>query len=236
MAIATITQWLAAPVKNYAIGLALYNQHGDNPLLKTILQHGDSDYHLTRLTEALDQLNGILKDEAVDQKKVTASQVHIPALETIPVPPQRHALSDSEFSKSPEPIQQLYTQNSRLKTRADYLYLQVRSVPTPTARLELALAQLDDRSQINENWKEIKEYHVTGKIQENIKEEQQKQVSELTVTELIALNKNLPTYITKDKQKLIALPSGTTKYDKTFKRMQENTIKLKLVKERLANV
>ncbi|MBS7565093.1 hypothetical protein KHS38_11820 [Mucilaginibacter sp. Bleaf8] len=236
MAIATITQWLAAPVKNYTIGLALYNQHGDNPLLKTVLQHGDSEYHLNRLTEALEQLNHKLQPEPVEQPEARAAAVFIPALETIPVPPQRHALADSEFSRSPEPIKQLYTQNSRLKTRADFLYLQVRSAPTPAARLELALAQLDDRSQINENWKEIKEYHVTGKIKDDIKEEQEKQVSDLSVTELIALNKNLPTYITKDKKKLTALKSGTTKYDKTFMRLQENTIKLKLVKERLAHV
>jgi hypothetical protein len=235
MAIAPITQWLDSREKNYLVGRALYEQYGTNSLLKTLFKNGDSDYHLTRLIESLEELNRQL--HAIDQKQQPQHQRFvIPPLESIPVPATRMSLSDPAYQNAPEEIKDLYTANSRLNSRADLLYLQARSAPTAAERLELSLAQLDDRQQVNENWQTIKEYHATGVVQEQVKEAEEKNVSELTVSELMALDKNLPTYISKARKSLQALQAGTPKFIKTANRLQQYTIKLKLVKERLDNV
>jgi hypothetical protein len=236
MAIAQIQAWLRLADKNYQLGVALYNQYGLKPTLKIFFDNGTSDYHHIRLQEALEELSHL--DIAPQQVKeaAPAAPSTIPALEAISVPSKLFSLTDEQWKNTPDQIRDLYVTNHRLKSRADLLFMQAGSAPTPHERLHLALAQLNDREELNQNWKQIKEYHATGALQEQITQEQETPIAQLSVPELLRLDKNLPTYITKDTKRLQGLKANTTPYDKTYKRLQENTIKLKLVKERLANV
>jgi len=236
MAIAQITAWLRSADKNYPLGVALYNQYGNRTLLKTFFNNGTSDYHHIRLQEALEDLNNLDVTPQPVKEAASAAPLAIPALDTIPVPSKLYSLTDEQWSSTPNQIRNLYVINHRLKSRADMLFMQAGSAATATERLNLALAQLNDRDELNKNWKQVKDYHATGALQEQILQEQELPISQLSLPELLKLDKNLPTYISKDTRRLQSLKENTTPYDKTYKRLQENAIKLKLVKERLANV
>jgi hypothetical protein len=235
MAIAQIVAWLRSSDKNYQLGVSLYNEYGDKPLLKTLLNNGASDYHQQRLHEALEELGQRANIEPANQAYRLASSSSVPVLEMIPVPSKLFSLSDEEWNKIPDSIRDLYVANHRLKSRADLLFVQGRSAPTANERLKLALAQLDDRQQVNENWKLIKEFHTTGLEQKKIAQEQEVAVADMPLSEVLKLEKNIPTYITKATQRLQAMQAGTRAYDKTLTLLGAHKAKLKAVKERLAN-
>jgi hypothetical protein len=236
MAIAQLTAWLRSPDKNYQLGVALYDQYGSKPTLKIFFRNGSSDYHHIRLQEALEELALLDIAPQTATEAAGAAPITIPALDAIPVPAKLFSLTDEQWNSTPAQIRDLYVTNHRLKSRADLLFMQAGSAPTAEERLQLSLAQLNDRADLNKNWKQIKEYHATGALQEQITQEQETPIGELSLPELLKLEKNLPTYITKDRKRINGLKVNSTPYDKTYKRLQENTIKLKLVKERLANV
>lgn len=235
MAIAQIAAWLRSADKNYQLGVALFNQYGDKPLLKTLLNNGSSDYHQQRLFEALQEINDRPVNESLKSTNPIPVAFSVPALDTIPVPSRMFSLTDEEWSKVPESIKDLYVQNHRLNSRADLLYLQGRSAPSPGERLKLGLAQLDDRQQINENWKLIKDFHATGMEQKAIVEKQEASIADMHLGEVLKLEKNLPTYITKATGRLSKLQAGTKAYDKTLTLLNHHKARLKAVKERLAN-
>jgi hypothetical protein len=236
MAIAPIFTWLNSTDKNYQLGVALYNQYGNKSHLKTFFKNGNSDYHFNRLLDVLTDLNEDISIVVTATRSERPAGFIIPELEAISVPQTRYSLSDKEWNEAPETLKDLYTKTSRLKSRADLIYHQTRIAPTKDERLQLALAQLADRHQVNVIWKEIKEYHATGLLKEIITAEQEKPVNDLGLAELIKLSQNLPPYITKARQRLELLTPGTSKYEKKRQALREYEVKLKLVKERMANV
>jgi hypothetical protein len=232
MAIAQITAWLNDKHKHYPAGVALFEQYGTNSLQKVFFRNGNSPYHLSRLTESLGKINV----DAV-QPSITTPAVQvaiIPQLNSIKVSQVRYSLSDDEWNRLPDAVKDLYTENSQLKSRAELAFHQARIAGSDESRLALGIQILDDRDQINFNWKKIRDYQASGKVTEKIVAEKKRTVDELTMAEMLAKLKNLPTYISKAKKNLETMEEGS-KRNGVVQRIEEYQVTLDLIKKRLGD-
>jgi len=239
MAIATIDKWLADPQRKYDLGRQLYDLYGDNKLLKALLAsgHDGSHYHFTRLNDALKEVNLKVKPDVPNvQHPSIPTFKKIPKLEDIPLPSKRENLTDAEWLKLPDTIKDLYNRVYRLHPHSQLLFNQCRITENKSDRLQLDLMIIRERDEINKIWKLIKDYHENGVVKEKVEIKEKTKIDELSIGELIKLSKNLPTYLSKDREKLKTMPDGQQK-NKVLNRIMEREVQFDLVKKRLeANV
>jgi hypothetical protein len=234
MAIAAITAWLKDKVRHYETGALLYAEYGDSVLLKSFFAKGKSPYHIARLEAELEKLQSkviIGLTLPSPKERVVAPAPAVPA----PSRPERFSLSDKEWDAAPDYIKDLYAENNRLSSERQLNFHQARVAGSDEARLKLGLQILEASDKINQNWKEIKEFHATGKLKERLEKEQDRVVDDLTTQELMKEARNIPTYITKARKRLEQLPDGSKRND-VLARIQSYEVKLNAINKRLGNV
>lgn len=225
MAIAKITIWLKDPHRDYNYGILLYDQFGTSDLLKVLFKNGNSSYHEERLFNALEELNPTL------QELTNKSAFRLPTLEEMPVL-KKYGVPDDVWAKLPDPIKDLYANNSKLHRHSQMLFDMARRSETDQERASLGSQILNERSTLNSNWKAIKDYHDQGIVKEKLVEEKQVSVKELSVFELAKLYVNIPSYLSKDRKSIKTMPDGSKK-NKVLLRIQDNEVQLESVKKRL---
>ncbi|RYE26847.1 MAG: hypothetical protein EOP45_03090 [Sphingobacteriaceae bacterium] len=228
MAIAVISAWLSGKTRNYDQGVLLYRQYGDSVVIKALLAGGKSAYHQNRLAKALEELNAKISPE------VKPAPLVIPSITSMPLPVKRYAVSDEAWNKLPEPIKDLYGENTQLHSRSFLLFNQLPVCADDEQRRLKCVQILDDRDRINDNWKAIKDFNETGKIHEQLVEQETKSVDAMSIAELSTQANNLATYLSKDRKKLILMEAGPKK-NKVLHRIAEREVQLELIKKRLAD-
>jgi hypothetical protein len=226
MAIAKITTWLNDPRRDYNYGLLLYDQYGTSSLLKTLFKNGNSSYHQDRLFSALEELNPTL-EELTNQ-----SSFRIPTVQEMPVPAKKYGVSNDVWEKLPQEVQDLYALSSRLHRHSQLLFDQARIASSDEERGKLGRQILLERKQLNETWTTIKDYHAQGVLKEKIREQEETPVNELSIHELTKQLKNIPTYLSKDRKKVLPMPDGPKK-NKVLLRIQTYEAQIDLIKKRL---
>lgn len=228
MANLRISEWLKNPNREYDYGTLLYDQYGKSSLLKALFKNGNSPYHSDRLVESLEELNPLLQEEK-------SAPFKIPKLEEITVPVKRYSVTDEVWNALPESIKDLYTLNSKLHSHSQLLFNQVRISRSDDHRLALGLDILKERSQLNDNWKTIKDYHQKGFLKEEIKEKEEKTVQEMTIKDMVAKMINIPTYLCKHKKKLAKMIDGSKK-NSLMLLIQQQESQLELIKQRIEDM
>jgi len=228
MAVVHIQKWLTDRNRTYEHGLQLFLQYCDKPLVKALLTSGNSNYHFKRLQVELVEIN----DRPVIEQPKT---LNIPKLDDIPVPDKRHGLNDAEWASAPDAIKDLFTQNTRLHTHSQLLFNQSRITANEADREKLDLMIVDERNAIQDNWKTIKNFQETGREDEQISAQAADDIEKMTAPQLMALVKNYPTYLSKDRAKLSIMPDGPKK-NKVLHRIREREIKLDRANQRLAEM
>jgi len=224
MAIASITKWLEDPNKSYNHGKALYEQYGDNRLLKTIINSGSSAYHFGKLLAGLQEVNK--KSNLIPAPIVIGDYV-------APAPdPARHQV---DFATAPEKINQIRDEKAARYAQARKLHESIRFLDSADLRLQAALELLDHMDFVNDSWAIIDEWKETGKIHEIAKKQAEATVDELSLEDLIKESKNLPSYITKARKKLpgITKPAAQVKAAARLEQLinRFNAVKTRLAKE-----
>lgn len=228
MAIAKITNWLKDPDRVYDDGAYLFEQYGASSLLKSLFRNGTSLYHYNRLVEALEEIN-----EVAEPHTPPAKVEFIPVLPAV-APAAHYGVTQPEWDKLPEAVKDLYGSNMKLHGHSKLVFNQMRLSETNESRLEKALLILNERETIQENHKAIKDFHATGRIKETIVAENEKPIGQLSMAELSAMAKNIPTYLSKARKKLPNMPAGPKK-NKVLHKVSEWEIQLDLLNKRLAN-
>lgn len=226
MAIAKITIWLKDLRRDYNYGLLLYDQFGTSELLKVFFKHGNSNYHQDRLYNALEELNPTLEE------LTNKSEFKIPSLQEMPVPVKKYGVPDDQWDKLPDSIKDLYVMSSKLHRHSQLLFDQARIATSDEARAELGVQILNERSKLNSNWKDIKDYHEQGKLKDVLVEEKKASIQDLPIAKLIRLKANIPSSLCKDRKQVLTMPDGPKK-NKVLLRIQSNEAQLELVKKRL---
>lgn len=222
MAIASITSWLNDPDRSYQTGLLLYEQYGDNRVLISLFKSGSTSFHFSKLNAALQELN--TKANLEPRAIAISDQEHIPAA-------NENKFKD-RFENAPEKILEIRNEKNRRYAQARRLFESIRVLDSKDLRRDAALQLLDHMDYVNQAWMAIDEWRESGQIQEIQEKESESDVSQLSLVELLQEAKNLPTYISKDRQKLKAenLPS---KQAKISFRLNGRLHRLELVKRRL---
>lgn len=230
MAIAIIDTWLKDPLRSFEQGQLLYEQYGTSKLLKVLFSkgHEGSHYHFTRLNEALAELNKIYTSPQTSRP----AALSVPKLENVSVPSRSHGLSDADWAKASDQERDLRTLNSKLHTHSQLLFNQSRITTSEAERLPLDLMILEERAQINKNWEKIRYIQQMGDLKQDVKLSETTKIDGFTVTQLAVQLKNIPTYLSKDRERLKKLPDGPAKR-KVEQRILEREIQLELVKKRL---
>jgi len=229
MAIAKITLWLNDPRRDYNYGLLLYDQYGKSSLLKVLFKNGNSTYHQDRLFSALEDLNPTLEE------LTNASSFRIPTVQEMPVPAKRYGVSNDVWEKLPQAVQELYALSSKLHRHSQLLFDQARIASSDEERGKLGRQILLERKQLNESWTTIKDYHAKGVLQEKIVEQEETNVNELSIQDLTKQLKNIPTYLSKDRKKVVAMTDGPKK-NKVLLRIQTYEAQIELIKKRLEDM
>ncbi|MNE23654.1 hypothetical protein D3C80_1169180 [compost metagenome] len=220
----SILSWLNS-TRNYQQGLILLNQYSSDPVLKILLESGNSSYHQKRLSEALESINQSISETANPKAAL------IPSLEDFPKQ-ETKSLSDKEWDTMPEIIKDTMVKRNRLHSRSRHLFLSLRYLPTQEERITAGLQLLDDREEIQKCWARIDEYRKNGIVKQQEIKQEEKEIAELSISELIRLQHNLPTYICKAKTRLKKQKDGAQKA-KTLLLIETHERKLNQVNERL---
>jgi hypothetical protein len=222
MAIASITTWLDNPNKSYHHGRLLYEQYGDSRVLLTLLKSGSGSYHFSKLKEGLEKVNK--KANLVPKQVVVGNYL----------PAEKSDLSkkNPDFTDAPAEIEKIRQEKSKRYAQARDLFANIRFMDSRENRLRAGLELLDHMDFVNDSWLVIDEWKETGKVLELKKVETEKEVADLSVAEMLKEVKNLPTYISKYKQKLknAKAPALKSKFAKKLEAMQH---RFNLIKQRL---
>lgn len=221
MAIAPVLQWLSDPNRTYHHGKLLYEQYGNNIVHQTIINtgHQASNFHFTYLENSL---------RAIADQGTTKSIVDIPDLQAFDKP-EISGISDQEYSKLPEDLRTIRKDAKNNFNRAKFLFARIPLVDSKEERLTMALQLLNDFDRNREKMGHVQGFLDTGSFTPPVTViKDLKAVSELTVRELIAESKNLPTYISKDRTRLDVAENDLRKED------LKNRIKARL--ERLEEI
>lgn len=222
MAIASITTWLDNPQRSYVHGVALYEQYGKNKAILTLIKSGSGSFHLSKLREALAKTN--------ERSNLEPKPIAIPDSVQEPTPPAGKFSPD--FTSAPDKILEIRETKNKNYAHARQLFAQIRLMDSKQHRLSAGLQLLDLMDDVNEAWSVIDEWKETDRIREMKMQETEKQVTELTLPELMREAQNLPTYITKDRKKLSSEKKDSKKMIITL-RLETRISRLKLVKKRL---
>ncbi|CDS92710.1 hypothetical protein BN1088_1431050 [Sphingobacterium sp. PM2-P1-29] len=228
MAISIIQRYLSASHKNYDEGRVLFERYSDNKVLIALFRSGNSSYHCNRLYVELAKLKE--EDPVLVPEKLKVEKPVIPTLESFDRPSK--AIIKDDFHTLPDQIKDVYRKKNMHYSRYLQLFIEIGMTDDKDARLEMALTMLSDKEEVNACWAVIDAYKETGQILLEETKTIQEEVNELPLDQLIALIKNIPPNISKDKGKLKMMPDGHRKA-KVLLRYERNKIKLDLVKTRL---
>lgn len=228
MAISIIQRYLSAAHKNYDEGRVLFERYSDNKVLIALFRSGKSSYHCNRLFVELAKLKE--KDPVLVPQTLQVEKPVIPTLESFDQPSK--AILKDDFHSLPDRIKDVYRKKNMHYSRHLQLFIEIGLTDDRDKRLEMALTMLSDKDEVNACWAVIDEYKETGRILVEETETIEEEVNELSLDQLIALIKNIPPNLSKDKAKLKTMPEGHKKA-KVVLRYERNKIKLDLVKARL---
>lgn len=224
MAIASITAWLNNPSKSYEHGRLLYEQYGSSRAILRILSTGNSSFHFAKLQAALEEVN---KQSNLEPKPIVLPEHHL-------IAPERPGDRLSEYKDAPEKILEIRNEKNRHYAQARRLFEQIRMLDSQAQRLDAGLQILDHMDYVSEAWSAIDEWKKDGRIREIAQKQAEKEVAELSLVEMIKEEKNLRTYISKDKAKLETAESSKKKID-IAERLQARSRRLDLIRGRLQN-
>lgn len=155
-----------------------------------------------------------------------------PAAKDIPVSMKRYAVNDQQWEQLPEQIKDLHRRNIQLNDHSKLLFAQSRATEHPASRLKLDLQILNERDQINKNWRTIKDYHERGVILVEIKAAAVKTVEQMSITEMVAASKNIPTYVSKARKRL-EKTTDAHKQEDEHKKIKAWELQLEEIRKRL---
>lgn len=225
MAIASISKWLQECPRSYPLGVSLYEQYGDSSTMLKLVKSGSGPFHMAKLKEALEKINerANLVPKPITIPHVVIAQVAAP-----------DKFDQVNYDTAPEQIRMIADNKTEKYARARALFEKIRHMDSQDHRLKAGLELLDLMDEVNDAWSVIDEWKDSGNIREEQKKAAKAEVAALTIQQLIREAKNLPTYITKDQQKLSGSLTDRQRV-KVAQRLQEYKDRLKLVKERLGN-
>lgn len=189
MAIASITAWLHNPKRDFHQGRMLYEQYGDDRLVLTIIRTGSGSYHFSKLQEAMEALNKL--------SNLQPKAIVIHDLAPIDKKPE-------VWDEAPDPILEIRNEKNRRYALARKRFETIRVMDSQEHRAEAALLLLDDMDFVNESWSAIDTWRETGVIKEVEKKEAKTSISDLSLKELMKQSKNIESYISKDKKKILS--------------------------------
>lgn len=221
MAIASITQWLNEPKKNYQVGKLLYEQYGDNKVVLSLINSGNSSYHQQQLIAALQKVN--LKVDLQPKKIV------IPDLIT---ENQERSKPSTNYTSAPEQILNIREEKSLNFAKARKLFESIRVMDSQEHRLEAGLEILDLMEKVNEAWAIIDQWNDSGKIAEMKQKEEEKAIEEMNIHELIREKAKLMPNISKDKKRILSANNDKDKLKYTQK-YEARKQRLAMVLERI---
>jgi hypothetical protein len=226
MAIASITGWLENPDRTYHQGRALYEQYGENKAILALIKSGSGSYHLGKLIEGLRLVN---QQCNLVPKPIVIGNYSAPAPNVAP------GKTNLDFTSAPDQILRIRDEKTQNYAQARALFANIRVMDSKQHRLKAGLELLDLMDKVNEAWSVIDAWKDTGKIAEQKQAETEKDVAALTIRELIAESRNLPTYITKDR-KLLETDLPDAKRVEVAFRLQFRIARLKLINNRLDGI
>jgi polyhydroxyalkanoate synthesis regulator phasin len=228
MAIESITAWLNSADRNFLHGRLLYEQYGDDRLILTIIKSGSGNYHLQKLTEGLEKVNQLSN---LQPKKITFEP---PAPQPI-AEPKKKQKSSPDLAAAPEVIQDIRNQKNERYAKARHLHQTIRSMDSKQHRLEAGLELLNLMDFVNESWFIIDEWVKKGTVLEMKKEEAIQSVADLTLPELVAASKNIPSSIS-HARKRYNISTDPRARTRALAKIQELQTKLEQVKRRLSEL
>lgn len=218
MAIASITRWLDGS-RDYKEGRSLYEQYGTDPVVLAIIGSGSGTYHFSILRDALIKLN--------EQANIQPKPIVVPEV----VLTQRDTKASPDLLGAPDEIWQVRADKNLAYAEARALFERVRVMDSRDHRRDAALVILDKMDQVAEAWQILDEWKATGRVREISKKQTTKDVSELSLSELIKQEKNLQTYISKAKKRFNNAPAD--KRAKIAATLEANQHKLAEVRRRM---
>ena len=232
MAIASITAWLNSADKPYHHGRALYEQYGEDKALLRLVKSGSGSYHFEKLKAGLELIN---KNSNLVPKQIVIGDLVREAPNSRPSAAGDSKKVNPDLEDAPDEITKIRNEKNLRYAQARRLFETIRVMDSREHRLQAGLELLDHMDFVNDCWAVIDEWRESGKIQEMKKEETETSVSALTLPELMKEARNLPTYITKDRQKLAAAKQESNKM-RIALRLEWRIKRLELIKKRLENV
>jgi hypothetical protein len=230
MAIASITNWLNSPKRDFATGKMLYEQYGSDRLILTIIRTGSSTYHFQKLLQGMEALNKLsnLKPKAIHHEPAPVQEP--PRLVVGELPPVEKR--PEQWKDAPDPILEVRDEKNRRYAKARKLFEMIRVMDSQEHRMEAALELLDDMDYVAESWEIIDEWKKDGTVREMRKKAAEKEVAEMNLRELFAKSKNLASYISKDRARVKKV-TDPRKLLKIRARLEENELKLEEMKRRI---
>ena len=105
----SIKDWLNTG-RNYELGIALYNAHGDNEGLKEMFAQGHSTFRAERLEKELRKINNLAREIDIPVVEETERGIVIVTekVETVTVPISKHDLGENQVDPKKDPYRDLW--------------------------------------------------------------------------------------------------------------------------------
>lgn len=217
MAIASITAWLHDPKRDFHHGRMLYEQYGDDRLVLTIIRSGSGPYHFSKLLVAMEALNKL--------PNLQPKKIFVPDLPLVDKKPE-------VWQDAPDPILGIRNEKNRRYAEARKIFETIRIMDSQEHRAEAALLLLDNMDFVNESWSAIDTWRETGIVKEVKQKEAEVSISDMDVRDLIQKSKNIATYISKDKKKIL-LEKNPAKLLKLKRRLELREFELAEMNRRI---
>lgn len=222
MAIASITAWLNSIDKNYLQGRLLYEQYGTSRITLALISSGSGQYHLTKLTIALQEINDL---PDIQPKQITIAAV-------IDDAPTSRAKKEIDYKDAPQLILDMRTQKSEDYALARKLHESIRFIDSRQHRLDAGLKILNLMDKVNDSWSIIDEWKEKGHVRAIEQQKQIAAVATMTLPELLQEEKLLAPNVSKDRTKL-KKPLSERKKLEIQVRLQERSLRLEEVRRRM---
>jgi hypothetical protein len=180
-----LKKWIEGNKKDYALGVAIYEAHGGSETLLRLFKKSSSKFNQDKLTEKLqkfyEKLPANPKEKKILPTTVTSPEHSAPSKELPADLKPIHDLKLGSFKKMAAIHQQLATIKGNGPKAIESRY-----------KMQKEILQLDE---LNEQcWDKIHYYEKHGKLP---LDETGFYPDQLTIRELVQLEKSIPTYITK---------------------------------------
>jgi len=223
MAIASITQWLQDPARRFQHGKLLYEQYGDNPVILAIISSGSGSFHMNKLQLALQELNS--------RADLAPKPITVP--DYVPAAPISEK-GKTDLKGAPELILDIRDEKNHNFAQARKLHQSVPFMDSREHRLTAALQILNLMDKVNESWATLDKFVKDDVLPEPAAPEPTFDAAALSFADLLKESKNLPTYITKSKKKILEAKNADKKLKFTLQ-LEQHEQRLAQVKERMAN-